>query len=180
MMTYPYAYNLPEELLKVTIEKGRGVAEYVMRTNASIVIDNYPEHPRALKEFIAAGVKTVICVPLAVKERCFGMLGLFGTGPEKRFSKEQLELLEGIGREAAVVIENAKFLEEVKRFSATLEQKIAERTSELHDTQAALMNLVDDLSQKQEEIETVNAKLLIEIAEHQRRGRDCCAPGTMN
>ncbi len=168
MMTYPYTYNLPEELLKIMIEKGRGVAEYVMRTNTSIIIDNYPEHPRALKEFSDAGVKTVIGVPLAVKEKRFGMLGVFGMTPEKRFSKEQMDLLEGIGRQAAIAIENAKLFEEIKRFSTTLEQKVAERTSELHDSQTALMNLVDDLNQKQREIEAVNAKLLLEIAERQR------------
>jgi hypothetical protein len=138
-----------------------------MRANTAIVIDNYPDHPKALKAFVDAGVKTVIGVPLTVKEKCFGTIAVFGMTPEKRFSREQLELLEGIGREAAIAIENAKFHEEIKRLSETLEQKVAERTSELRDTQAALTNLVDDLNQKQGEIETVNSHLLLEIAERQ-------------
>ncbi|MEW6067941.1 MAG: PAS domain-containing protein [Nitrospirota bacterium] len=159
VMTYPYHYNMPENLIGVIAEKGRGLAEYTMLKKSPVLIEDYPGHPRALKEFIDAGVKVLAAVPLIARDKAFGALGIFGFTPEKKFTGQQLELLEGIGREAAIAIENARLFEEIKQFSMTLEQKVAKRTSELQDAQNAMINLVEDIQLKAEDLEKANIRL---------------------
>ena len=49
--------------------------------------------------------------------------------------------------------------EEVNKLNRQLEQRVAQRTSELHDTQLALLNLVDDLNRSAADIFTTNQSL---------------------
>lgn len=50
--------------------------------------------------------------------------------------------------------------ETIRELNAGLEKRVGERTAELKESQQALMNIVDDLNQKTEELETANCKLL--------------------
>lgn len=50
--------------------------------------------------------------------------------------------------------------EAIRELNAGLEKRVGERTAELKESQQALMNIVDDLNQKTEELETANSKLL--------------------
>jgi PAS domain S-box-containing protein len=50
-------------------------------------------------------------------------------------------------------------LEEISRLNTELEQKVAERTMDLHDSQLALLNLVDDLNQSAKNTDLINRKL---------------------
>jgi PAS domain S-box-containing protein len=57
------------------------------------------------------------------------------------------------------ITERKQAEEEVRKLNTELEKKIAERTNELHDSQLALLNLVDDLNQSVKDTEVVNRKL---------------------
>ena len=50
-------------------------------------------------------------------------------------------------------------LEQISRLNTELEQKVAERTMDLHDSQLALLNLVDDLNQSAKNTDLINRKL---------------------
>jgi len=49
--------------------------------------------------------------------------------------------------------------EEINQLTAGLEQKVQERTIELKESQSALLNMVDDLNRKTEELASANVKL---------------------
>ncbi|MFO7568588.1 MAG: PAS domain S-box protein [Smithellaceae bacterium] len=49
--------------------------------------------------------------------------------------------------------------EEIRRLNEQLEQKVAQRTRELHDSQLALLNIVDDLNESAQRIASANAAL---------------------
>lgn len=49
--------------------------------------------------------------------------------------------------------------EEIRKLNTELEQRVAERTRELGETQLALMNLVDDLNRKTDELSAANKEL---------------------
>lgn len=159
VVTYPYHYNMPEKLKKIVARKGQGLAGQIIETKKSVIIEEYPSHPRALKEFVDAGLRVLIAVPLISKGKAFGALGVFGLAKEKRFSERDLELLEAVGKEAAVAIENARLYQEIKGFSETLEEKVKERTAELEEAQKALVILLEDVNQAKEELEEANIKL---------------------
>jgi|Deesub1362A_J573_1020465.scaffolds.fasta_scaffold00004_376 PAS domain S-box-containing protein len=133
VITYPHHYRMPEKLKKVVARKGEGLASQVIETKKSIILNDYPSHPRALKEFVDAGLKVLIAVPLISKGKAFGTLGVFGLKEESEFSEHDMELLEGVGKEAAVAIENARLYQEIKEFREILEQKVKERTRELEE-----------------------------------------------
>jgi PAS domain S-box-containing protein len=141
VMTYPYHYRMPSGLKKVIAQKGRGMAEYVMTTGKSVIIEDYPSHPRALKEYIDAGLKVLAAVPLFARGKAFGTLGVFSLTYGKKFTRRQLEILEGVGREAAIAIENARLFNELRMFSENLEQKVKERTLELEIANEKLKEL---------------------------------------
>jgi PAS domain S-box-containing protein len=141
IMTYPYHYNMPSTLSNVIATKGKGLAEYTMLKRESMVIEDYPSHPRALKEFVDAGIKVLAAVPLISKGRAFGAIGVFGLTRDKRFTTYQLELLEAVGREAAIAIENARLFENLRRLSVSLEEKVRERTREIENANIKLREL---------------------------------------
>lgn len=69
------------------------------------------------------------------------------------------------GRVTNVVIQHEEITarkqaqEEIRQLNLALEQKVAERTKELRDSQAALLNLVDDLNESSQSLTTANQTL---------------------
>ncbi len=119
IITYPYAYNMPEWITSVSVKKGEGLAGWIMERNSPVILDDYPAHPSAVKGFVDAGVKTLAAVPLFRGKRVIGALGVFGISYEKRFSKEDIESLSIIGTEASIAIENSILFHDA--FSAKME-----------------------------------------------------------
>jgi signal transduction histidine kinase len=104
------AYGLSEEYLAkgpVDLEKSL-VDRGALRGKAVSVLDvakdpgfQYPDE--AVKE----GIRSVLCVPLSVREKPIGVLRLY-TGEIHRFSDEETEFLTTLASQAAVAIENAR------------------------------------------------------------------------
>jgi len=135
---YPYHYNMPPSLTEVVARMGQGLAAQVIETKESVIINDYLNHPKALKAFSDAGLKVLIAVPLVASNKAFGALGVFGLTKETHFSPHDVELLESVGKEAAISIQNARLYDEIKQFSSTLEQKIKYRTKELEQSKEQL------------------------------------------
>jgi len=159
LIRYPYHYRMPEHLKEIIASKGKGLARYIIERRASIILDDYPSHPMALQEFIDAGVKIVLAVPLISKEKVLGALGVFGFSWDKEFTERDLEVLEAMGKVASIGIENARMFEEIKEFSKGLEEKVKARTSELLETQKSLVRIIKDLDRTKQELETANERL---------------------
>lgn len=159
LIRYPYHYKMPEHLKKIIASKGKGLARYVIQRRAPLTLNDYPSHPMALQEFIDAGVKTLLAVPLIAREKVLGALGVFGFSWDKEFTQRDLEVLEAIGKEASIAIENARMFEEIKEFSKGLEEKVKARTSELLGTQKSLIKIIKDLDRTKQELEVANERL---------------------
>ncbi|MDW8327628.1 MAG: GAF domain-containing protein [Anaerolineales bacterium] len=109
-ITYPYSYNLPEGLALEPTPKGRGVAWHIVETGQTVLLDDYANHPSALPQWVEAGVHAFIGVPVVAGEARLGALGLFGLDPDpaKRFTARDAALVEAVGRQAGVAIQNAR------------------------------------------------------------------------
>lgn len=114
VMSYRHHYNMPESLTRSLAKKGTGLAELTMK-QGSIIIEDYPAHPRALKEFVDAGLKVLIAVPLASKGKNIGALGIFGFTQDKKFTTDDIKVLEAVGRQVGVAVENAMLYEKIKK-----------------------------------------------------------------
>ncbi|RKY62660.1 MAG: hypothetical protein DRP99_05400, partial [Candidatus Latescibacterota bacterium] len=141
VITYPYLYNMPDSLLKVVVAKGDGVAGHVMDTRSPIILDDYPKHPAAIKEFVEAGLRSLIAVPLISRDKALGAIGVFGLNRVKHFQERDIEVLQVIANEAAIAIENARLYERVTASAERLEEKVKQRTQELERANLRLQEL---------------------------------------
>jgi signal transduction histidine kinase len=89
-------------------------------------------------------IQALVLIPVRVRGRCLGVLAV-GRWRHDPFSPETQEVLERLADEAAVALANALAYREVEALTQSLEAKVAQRTLQLSDANAAL--------------ETANAKL---------------------
>lgn len=137
LIGYQYLHNLPQELTKVAVSVEKGVSGEVVTTGLPAVIKEYRNHPRALPEFVAAGVVSVAAVPIVSGDQAFGALILFSLDESKSFSERDVALLTGIGHQAGIAIENARLYENMRFYARQVTQvQEGERNRiarELHD-----------------------------------------------
>ena len=97
-------------------------------------------------EFIhTTGMRSGIVVPLLYRGEVTGTLNL-GSAAEAAYARGHEEILQQIGGQIAIALENARLYRELKRYSDTLEQRVDERTAALRrnlkELEEAQRNLV--------------------------------------
>jgi PAS domain S-box-containing protein len=74
--------------------------------------------------------KSMLALPLASGDKTDGLF-LIHKDERHRFTPGEIELALTISNQAAVALQNARLFDETRRFTAELEQRVAERTEEL-------------------------------------------------
>ncbi len=131
---YPYLFNLPVSLSTEVDPRGQGLAWNVIDGRKSYLLPDYSTYPGAARGWVDAGVHAAISVPLIAGNTCLGCLGLFSYNPDKRFSLRDLALMESVGRQAGIAIQNARLFEAAERRAReaeTLRLAVGEVTSAL-------------------------------------------------
>jgi len=82
-----------------------------------------------------------LILPLYVKEQLIGIIALGSKKSGDPFNHQDLKTLKIIGGQAAIAIENARLYEELKGFSARLEDQVKKKTAELRRANAELRQL---------------------------------------
>ncbi|QRO02025.1 AAA family ATPase [Archangium violaceum] len=122
---------------------------YVRRTREHVLIgDASQPHPFSSDHWLEhGGARSVLCLPLLRQEDFRGVLYLENGLATNAFTPSRLSLLEHLASQAAISIENAQLYAEVQRAEAALrsanddlEKRVEERTLELKQTQARLVN----------------------------------------
>jgi diguanylate cyclase (GGDEF)-like protein len=75
--------------------------------------------PIVAQELIAAGVHGVIGAPIVAGETRLGALVLYSLSSARRFSERYLSLVDAVGRQAGVAIQNSRLYEEIQQLAAT-------------------------------------------------------------
>lgn len=96
--------------------------------------------------------------PLIVGQKCLGVLCVFSR-TDKKPAERSLKLLESVSAQIGIAVDNAQMFERISHHSAILEDKVKERTTELQNSQQALVNLLEDMNQKAFELAEANEKL---------------------
>nr|WP_239470792.1 ATP-binding protein [Archangium violaceum] len=102
------------------------------------------ENARLVREL---GTRTVMAVPLAVRGKMIGVLTLSSAIPGLVYGPADIVFVSELGRRAAIALENARLYADVQRGKAELrrandelEQRVEERTRELKQAQARLVD----------------------------------------
>jgi signal transduction histidine kinase/integral membrane sensor domain MASE1 len=115
------------------------VNDEIIRTNSVNA-----ENARMIQEL---GTRTVMAVPLAVRGKLIGVLTLASAKPGLQYGPTDIVFVSELGRRATIAFENARLYADVQRGKAELRQandelehRVEERTRELQQAQARLVD----------------------------------------
>ena len=96
---------------KGPLKVGEGIAGRVAQTGKPITVLDVTAEPRYHHADVARqeGLCSLLCVPLAVRERVIGMFNCY-TGEPHRFTGEEIALLTTVANQTALAIENARLV----------------------------------------------------------------------
>ena len=124
-----------------TIQPNEGFAGWVYSTKQPLIANDIQQDKRLefKDELLAMGVKSILCVPLIVKDNAIGVIGLYLLYNESVSKLEHTsQLLTIFAGQAAIAIENTRLYgelekanEHISELNEHLQQKVEETTQKL-------------------------------------------------
>ncbi len=167
----PFAsHNLPDwvsEPFQRTPLSLRGfpLVQEAFDRKAPVYSSDVPTDPRCAHPAIRRlGFKSGLIAPIIAKEKFIGVLFLVWWQKSHAFTPEQLRLMDGVARQAAMAIDNASAYHEIEELNISLEDKIAKRTSELSEINLAL----EESHRKLQHLDRVKSDFLLNVSHELR------------
>lgn len=141
------------------------IAQEAFNRKAPVYSSDVPADPRCAHPAIRRlAFRSCLFAPMVVKERLIGGLFLVWWQESHTFTSEQLRLMDGVARQAAMAIDNASAYHEIEALNVSLEDKIVQRTRELSDINAAL----EASHRKLQELDRVKSDFLLNVSHELR------------
>ncbi|MBI4377551.1 MAG: GAF domain-containing protein [Nitrospinae bacterium] len=102
---------------KIRLNVGEGIAGWVAKTGKPMIVNNVGREPRfnpKVDEKTGFKTRSIICVPLLLKEKMIGVIQVINKHESLPFTKEDEGLLNTFACHAAIAIENAKLYESIR------------------------------------------------------------------
>ena len=134
------------EEIAFPIDDPRAASARVARTGLPLVIEDVDAADATVDAVTARslGVRSVVLVPLRVKEAVFGVLNVTSSEPG-RLGEGDLELVSAVANHVALAVDRAQSFQTIEDLSRGLEDKVRVRTEQLRvandDLQAAYREL---------------------------------------
>jgi len=106
-----------EEVKKLSLDMGEGVAGWVAQNDQPLLIEDVSKDSRFSKkvdETLEQETKSLICVPLKVKERTIGVMEVINKKDDRTFNERDMVLFKPLSAQAAVAIERARLYEDLE------------------------------------------------------------------
>jgi len=125
------------------------IANFVFRTAEMLVINNASDNSdfSTDKTVQAQQLKSILCIPLMLKQKVIGVLYLENKLIPSVFTRAQIELTKLLTAQAAVALQNTLLIKEmtqnqkeIESLNINLEQRVEERTAELNRVNEELNN----------------------------------------
>ena len=109
---------------KPPLHIGEGIAGKVALENKPKAVYDISKEPEYKYKDIAKreGLRSLLSVPLSVKGRVIGVLNNYTSKPHK-FTREEIDILNTVANQAAIVIENAELMVKTKVIQEELETR---------------------------------------------------------
>ena len=117
MLCYRVHHSLSKEYVQaVCFRLGEGIVGRVAQSGEAILVDDISIDPRIVHPGLIAaeGLRAFAAVPLRVKDKVLGVLTV-ASHETRKFSVEDIQLLDSIASQIAIAVENAKLHHEVQR-----------------------------------------------------------------
>lgn len=112
---------------KYSLNMGEGIAGWVAQHNTSIIVNDVENDSRHLAEIsknIGYPSRTMLAVPMRMKDECIGVIELINKKNGKYFTQDDLEWLEIFANQAALAIQNARSFEKAEEEIHFLQDQI--------------------------------------------------------
>ncbi len=106
-----------EEVKKLSLDMGEGVAGWVAQNDQPLLIEDVSKDSRFSKkvdETLEQETKSLICIPLKVKERTIGVMEVMNKRGDRTFTERDMVLFKPLSAQAAVAIERARLYEDLE------------------------------------------------------------------
>lgn len=111
------------------------------------------EHLEILREF---NITSAISAPMIAQGQLVGAISFISTNPQRHYNNEDAAFAELLANRSAVAVENARLYQATQLLNVELEQRVAERTTQLSNTNLQLQMQV----MERERAETITNSLL--------------------
>ena len=105
------------EVKRFTVKMGEGIAGWVALHNKSIIVDNVESdsrHRHDISKELKYAAKTMLAVPMRVKDECVGVIEIINKKDGRQFTQEDLEWLEIFATQAGIAVVNAQSMEKAR------------------------------------------------------------------
>lgn len=132
-LTIEAAHGLSDEIVATTrVRLGEGIAGWVAMTGEPLLLEGKVKDPRfTMLVDRKDPIKSALCVPLKTKDKVIGVLMLRRKTSASKFTDEQLRFLSTIADQAAIALENARLVRELKRVSQMKSEIVSMVTHDL-------------------------------------------------
>lgn len=173
---FRFVYNPVEEYAEISARKGEGLGWAIVETGQSILLEDYRSHEKAFTGKKAGQTRAFIGVPVTTAEVVIGVLMVYNYSPDKKFTQRDLTLVESIGRQAGIAIQNAQLFQETREALVrervlneithavssaldldTIIQKVTELSALLVSGDASILSLADPITKSPNKINYYNA-----------------------
>ncbi|MBI3847625.1 MAG: sigma 54-interacting transcriptional regulator [Planctomycetes bacterium] len=144
-----------EEVANPEAAVSRSIAEKVIESGEPLLSVNALEDTRleSARSIEVLGLRSVLCVPLCVRERVIGAIYLDNRLHQSVFDPEDLRTLEGFRDQAAIAIENARLYRELKDQTERVEGLNQELTATVITQKGEIEETRSKLREKQHVLE---------------------------
>lgn len=108
----------------------QGIIGWVAAAGQPLLVNDVLKDPRYVSNKALPNTKSELAVPLKIGEQVIGILDV-QSDELNAFGTEDTAILQTLGDQVAIAIENARLYKELARSAQELEQKVEERTEEL-------------------------------------------------
>jgi Nif-specific regulatory protein len=115
------------EVQRFSLNMGEGIAGWVAANNRSLIVNDVESDTRFFSDIskqINFPTKSILAVPMRVKERCVGVIEIINKFDGGSFTEEDLEWLEIFATQAAIAIQNSRSLQKVQEEITLLQDEI--------------------------------------------------------
>lgn len=129
----------PEDLRRMTLKKGQGLAGRVISTG-HLAVEQYSDGSSGDAMVAEAGVRYCLGIPLKMGEKAFGALCV-GSRTVRAFSEEETNLLSRLANQASIAIANTRLYERAQNLAVLEERDRIAR--EMHDSLAQVLGFLN-------------------------------------
>jgi Nif-specific regulatory protein len=116
------------DIKKFSLNPGEGIAGWVAQHGQSLIVNDVETDSRFygdISKSIDFPTYSILAVPMLVRGNCVGLLEIINKKDKKYFTQSDLQWLEIFAVQAAIAIENAKYLEKAREEIGYLRDQIS-------------------------------------------------------